>query len=69
MIGFLRCTMNNHAPRHYRVNWDGENYCGTCLRCGRPIRREARGQWRLQQSPSRVAPGERGAGHAANPRH
>lgn len=61
MIGLLRCTFNSHSPEHYRVSWNGEHYCGTCQRCGRPIRREARGQWRLQENPSRVAIGERDA--------
>ena len=68
MIGFLRCSLNSHAPLHYRVNWDGETYCGTCTRCGRPIRREGRGQWRLNLRDTRVASCERDASIKAHPR-
>lgn len=68
MFGFLRCSLNSHAPRPYRVNWDGESYCSTCDRCGRDIRREARGQWRLWNPVPVVADGERSARVTEAPR-
>lgn len=42
------CWFNRHVPDRDAVHWDSHHYIGTCRRCGAPIRRLERKQWRKE---------------------
>ena len=50
VFSFIGCLLNQHQPLRRDVVWDGRAFVGQCRRCGAPIHRHGRRNWRKDKN-------------------